>query len=365
MANIGYTFAMTMDAPTSIPAGPGGPVPPPLPRPPRQAGCWIAAVVLAVLLLLSALANLAMYAGRVFDGRPGGTGGAAADEFPEFEEIWSYGDGDVKAVRLALTGVISREAAGGIWKAGLDPVEQLLLQIRAARQDQAVRAIILELDSPGGVMTPTDEIYQALQDFRASGEGRRVVALVRDLAASGAYYVAMASDWIVAEPTAVVGSIGVIMQTLNWKELSDKIGVRDVTITAGDNKDLLNPFRPVQPEHLAIFQDILDEMHDRFVNVVQKRLQVDPAALDQLTDGRVFSAQQAAAGGMIDQVGYWDDALAKVRELLGAEEVRVVRYEQPRGLAGFLARLSYPAPAIRLPAALNERQPRIMYLWTP
>ncbi len=321
-------------------------------------------MVLAVLLLLSAIANLALSSGPLFAGRSDGSS-RAADEFPDFEEIWSYGDGDVKAVRLALTGIISRDADGGIWDAGLDPVEQLLQQIRAARQDRAVRAILLELDSPGGVMTPTDEIYQALQDFRASDDGRRVVVHVRDLAASGGYYIAMASDWIVAEPTAIVGSIGVIMQTLNWKELSDKIGVRDVTITAGDNKDLLNPFRPVQPEHLAIFQDILDEMHGRFVNVVQKRLQVAPAALDQLTDGRVFSARQAAAGGMIDQVGYWGDALAKARELLGAEEVRVVRYEQPRGLARFLARLSYPAPAIRLPAALGQRQPRIMYLWTP
>lgn len=339
--------------------------PPAQPRPASRVGCWLAAIVLGSLLLLSAGVNLALLLGLLLAGQTSGSGQAAADEFPEFEEIWSYGGGDIKAVRLALTGVISRESAGTFWDAGLDPVEQLLLQIRAARQDAAVRAIILEVDSPGGVMTPTDEIYQALQDFRASDEGRRVVVLVRDLAASGAYYVAMASDWIVAEPTAIVGSIGVIMQTLNWKELSDKIGVRDVTITAGDNKDLLNPFKPVQPEHLAVFQDILDEMHARFVNVVRQRLQLEPAALEQLTDGRVFSAALAAAQGMVDQVGYWDDAMAKVQELLGEAAVRVVRYEQPRGLMRFLAGMSSQAPALQLTAAFRKRQPRIMYLWSP
>ncbi len=345
--------------------------PPPLPealpaaRAPRRAGCWLAVILLAVLLLLSAFANLALLLGLFFAGGPIADGSPAADEFPEFQEIWSYGDGDVKAVRLALNGVIAREADGGFWDEGLDPTAELLLQIRAARQDGQVRAIILEVDSPGGVMTPTDEIYRELQEFRASADDRRVVVLVRDLAASGAYYIAMASDWIVAEPTAIVGSIGVIMQTLNWQELSDKIGIRDVTITAGDNKDLLNPFKPVQPEHLDVFQEILDEMHARFIAIVQQRLKLAPDALAQLTDGRVFSASLAAASGMVDQVGYWEDALAKVHELLGTAAVRVVRYEQPRGLARFLARLSLPLPAIKLPAALRDRHPRVLYLWTP
>lgn len=337
------------------------PPPPGHPQRPPRTGCRKIALVLLVLLFLNLIVSIALLARA----RSSESGNMAEDEFPTFEEIWSYGDGDVKAVRLELTGVITRDADGSFWDVELDPVEEWLRQIRAAKQDDAVRAIILEVDSPGGALTPTDEIYQALQEFRASDEGRRVVVHVRDIAASGGYYIAMASDWIVAEPTAVVGSIGVIMQTLNWKELSDKVGVHDVTITAGDNKDLLNPFRPVQPEHLAFFQNILDEMHDRFVNLVQKRLQLDPEVLKLLADGRVFSASQAISDGMIDQIGYFDDTLAKTRELLGVEKLRVVRYDQQRGLAHFLARLSSPMPGIHLLEALRRPQMRMMCLWTP
>lgn len=352
---------MNIENPTPASGSMPAPTLPERPQRPPRTGCRKIAILLLVLLFLNLVVGIAL----LTRARSSASGNMAEDEFPSYEEIWSYGDGDVKAVRLELTGVITRDADGGFWDVNLDPVEEWLRQIRAAKQDDAVRAIILEVDSPGGALTPTDEIYQALQEFRASDEGRRVVVHVRDMAASGGYYIAMASDWIVAEPTAVVGSIGVIMQTLNWKELSDKIGIHDVTITAGDNKDLLNPFRPVQPEHLAVFQDILDEMHNRFVNLVQDRLQLDPAALKSLADGRVFSANQAISDGMINQIGYFDDTLAKTRELLGVEALRVVRYDQPRGLAQFLARLSYQMPGINLLKVLRQPQMRIMSLWTP
>ena len=183
--------------------------------------------------------------------RPGAgrrSAGKAEDEFPTFTEKWSYGSGDVKTVRIAVEGPIFRESEESFFGFKYDKIEAILRQIRAAKNDEAVKAIILEVDSPGGDLTASDEIYKALQDFKRCAEGRKIIVFVRNMAASGGYYVSAPADWIIAEPTSIIGSIGVIMQTLNWKGLSEKIGLTDVTIKSGTNKDLLNPFRDVSPD---------------------------------------------------------------------------------------------------------------------
>ncbi|MCA1809017.1 MAG: signal peptide peptidase SppA [Lentisphaerae bacterium] len=325
-------------------------------------GFWLVIILLAGLLALSVFGNLALLAGLI--ATAGQSQPEGSDEFPAFHERPSYGVDGPKAVRIALAGIITRDAAGGLLFPGPDHVDLVLRQIRAARQDQEVQAIILEIDSPGGAITPTDEIYHALQKFRSSTPDRRVLVHVRDMAASGGYYVAMASDWIIAEPTAIIGSIGVIMQTLNWKTLSENIGIRGVTITAGKNKDLLNPFEEINPEHLAILQQIADDMHGRFAGIVRDRLGLDDDTLARLTDGRVYVATAAARQGMIDQIGYWDDVMDKLRELLDTEDVYVVRYEQPHSFASLLARMSLPDAGLL--SSLNRQQaPRLMYLWRP
>lgn len=333
---------------------------------PSRSGYWAVIIILFILLGFSFLGNLVFFAGAVSFIRYPETAQTAVDEQPKFQETWIYGAGDVKVVKLNLTGIISRTTgSSGLLDREFDPVKLLLRQIRAARNDQKVQAIILDLNTPGGVITPTDEIYTELQNFRASSDDRKVIVLVRELAASGGYYVAMASDWIIAEPTALVGSIGVIMQTLNWKGLSEKIGVHDVTITAGNNKDLLNPFQAVKQEHLDIFQTLLNEMHARFLQIVQTRLKMDTETLAPLADGRVFSAENALSLGLIDEIGYWDDVLNKTYQILGIKQARVVRYEEERTFFHLLSRLSTSSPAIQLPNLLPDRETHLMYLWTP
>jgi protease IV len=283
------------------------------------------------------------------------------DEAPKLDETWSFGSGDVKVARIPLDGIIMRNEEEGFFSARSDMVESILTQVRAAERDTEMRAIILEVNSPGGGVTPSDEIYNALRKFRASRPDRRVVVFIRDLGASGAYYAAMAGDFIIAEPTAVVGSIGVIMQTMNLQGLSEKIGITDVTIKSGTNKDMLNPFRPVDTNQLALLQVLIDDMQTRFSGIMAESRKLDRAAKPELFDGRIFSAGDALNKGLIDEVGYWNDALARTAQLLDTGALRVVRYEPQRT---FFEQLVEGKSPVVLPS-LKLRSPQFLYLWKP
>jgi protease-4 len=282
------------------------------------------------------------------------------DEMPKLDETWSFGSGDVKVVRIPLDGVIMRSEEGGLFSARSDMVENILTQVRVAEHDPDMRAIILEVNSPGGGVTPSDEIYNALRKFRESRPDRRIVVFIRDLGASGAYYASMAADCIIAEPTAVIGSIGVIMQSMNFQGLSEKVGIKDVTIKSGANKDMLNPFRAVDTNQVALLQTLIDEMQSRFRGIVANARKLDPTAPD-LFDGRIFSASNALDKGLIDEIGYWNDALAHTAQLLDTGALRVVRYEPQRT---FFEQLIDGKTSIALPN-LKLHSPQFLYLWKP
>ncbi len=283
------------------------------------------------------------------------------DEAPKLNETWSFGSGEVKVARIALDGVIMRAEEEGFLTARSDMVESTLTQVRAAERDPKMRAILLEVNSPGGGVTPSDEIYNALRGFRSSRPDRRVVVFIRDLGASGAYYAAMAADFIIAEPTAAIGSIGVIMQTMNFKGLSDKIGITDVTIKSGANKDMLNPFQPVNTNQLVLLQELIDDMQTRFKGIVAESRKLDPAKVPELFDGRIFSASAALDKGLIDEVGYWKDALARTAQLLDTGALRVIRYEPQRT---FFEQLIEGKSPVILPS-LKLHSPQFLYLWKP
>ncbi|MGE4488019.1 MAG: signal peptide peptidase SppA [Kiritimatiellales bacterium] len=311
---------------------------------------WIAIIILSLLLAGSWLSR----AKRAEADYP-------RDEAPKLEETWSYGSGDIKVVRIPLQGVIMHPEDEGLFSARVDMVSSTLMQIRAAERDPDVRAIILEVNSPGGGVTPSDEIYDALSRFRKSRPDRRIVVFIRDLGASGAYYASMASDWIIAEPTAVVGSVGVIMQSMNLQGLAEKIGITDVTIKSGANKDMLNPFEPVNTNQVALLQKLIDDMYARFSGLVIDNRKMDPATASGLLDGRIFSANDALENGLIDEIGYWDEALARTAALLDTGALYVIRYEAPKSLLESLLGTRSP---VTLPK-LNLSSPTFLYLWKP
>ncbi|HMP68209.1 MAG TPA: signal peptide peptidase SppA [Pirellulaceae bacterium] len=336
--------------------------PPPLPKRKSSRVAWILVLLLAIGLFISVMMNIGLGLRAAFGAGWSDTQDIAVDEFPRFDEEWSFGSGTTKVVRLSLEGMIFRSIDTGWFGGSYDMTASLLAQIQAAIQDPEVKAILLEIDSPGGAVNPTDEIYRALMAFRASAEGRVIVTHVRDMAASGGYYAAMASDWIYADPTAIIGSIGIIMQTLNWHALSERLGISDVTIKSGANKDMLNPFRESRPEELALLQDVVDDLHLRFVSIVSEARGYTSEELTALADGRVFTAPRALHHGLVDDIGTWRDATAKIAELLDVPEVRLIRYYRQAGFLDWLFRARLPEP-VRL---LHPVQPpRFLYLWSP
>ena len=326
-------------------------------------GFWVTIVILGVFLFISMILNMGLFIGLA--ARSGtSVAGKAEDEFPTFTEKWSYGSGDVKTVRIAVEGPIFRESEESFFRFKYDKIEAILRQIRAARNDAAMKAIILEVDSPGGDLTASDEIYKALQDFKRGADDRKIVVFVRNMAASGGYYVSAPADWIIAEPTSIIGSIGVILQTINWKGLSEKIGLTDVTIKSGTNKDLLNPFRDVSPTQVAQLQEMIDAMYRQFFVIVQTNRNIEVESLKAIADGRIFSADMALKNRLIDQIGYWEDAVAKTAELVGEKSVKIVRYERRPEFFEMLSQIRSPVSFSR--SGLSEvATPRMMYLWRP
>lgn len=283
------------------------------------------------------------------------------DEMPSMREIWSSGSGTVKVARIRISGMIMLNN-GNLRGPGDGSAGSALRAVRRATMDPEVVAILLEVDSPGGGITASDVLYNALRNFRRSREDRAIVAMLGDLAASGGYYVALAADRIVAHPTTVTGSIGVLMRSFNLRELADKIGIKDVTIKSGGNKDMFNPLRDLTPAQEALMQEVVDSLHARFVRLVSENRNLPQDKVRALADGRIFLAQQAQAEGLIDAIGYSADAEAEVAQLLGDASLRFIRYAEEPSLLDFLrGPRFFGLRDVRNQFLQNET--RLLYLW--
>lgn len=271
------------------------------------------------------------------NGMADGDAGAKERKGPEdvgsFRKTWVDGAGGAKApkvLRIPLTGVImSSDRGRGFFETTEDgSAPAALRKIRAAIEDEEIDGLFLCIDSPGGGVTASDELHHAVRRFRESRKGRFALVLMGDTCCSGGYYVACAADFVMARPTSLTGSIGVLLNGVNAAELVRKIGVAPVTVVSGRNKDLLNPLKPVDSGHVEIVQNAVDQMHRRFVSVVAEGRRMDEKKAVALADGRVFSAPDALANGLVDAIGYREDALARLRAMAGDRDVRVVRYQE-------------------------------------
>jgi protease-4 len=240
-------------------------------------------------------------------------------------------------------------------------------ELEMAEDDDRVRAVVLRINSPGGTVTASDILYHEITSFKA----RRkipVVACILDVGASGGYYIALAADRIVVHPTTVTGSIGVLMLTVNASGLLEKIGVSASYVTSGDFKDMGSPFRSVRPEERAIFQNLIDRFYGRFVELVARSRKLDEARVRAFADGRVYTAGQALELGLVDQIGYLEDAIKAGKSAAGLDEARVVTYHRPRQYrATIYSSAETPAPVTGIPelARLVVSGPRFLYLWWP
>jgi protease-4 len=249
------------------------------------------------------------------------------------------GVGDAVAV-IRLDGVISSYEDYFTWE-GIAPglVTDLLAQAAA---DPAVKAVVVRVNSPGGSVVASDEIYHAFLEFE-----KPIVVWMGDMAASGGYYIACGSDYIFAHPGTLTGSIGVISQFLNVEELLDEIGVDVVVITSGPHKDTGSLFREMTEEEQALWRGITDQVYGDFVDLVAQARDLPVEEVRELADGSVYTGQQALERGLVDEVGTPDDAIAKAAELGGIEgEPRVIELESVPSfldtLYGFQARSAVP-----------------------
>lgn len=261
-----------------------------------------------------------------------------------------YISGNRKAInKIAVIQVNGIIANGGVdsWDkvASSDSISN---QIYSAQIDPDIRAIILEINSPGGEISAIDKIYNYIKEFKVTK--RPVVALFDSMAASGGYYISAETDWIVAGRLSITGSIGVIIDSIKYYDLLGKIGVQDEVYKTGEFKDILNPARPTTLPEKEILKNMIDESYNVFVGIVSqgrisrnKKLTPEYIKRSEIGDGRIFSGQEALSLGLVDELGYYSEAVNKAISLAGLDksDVQIVRYEEKLTFAQLLSRLMF------------------------
>ena len=299
----------------------------------RKLGCL--SIFLFVALCGSILVNfaLAITAFRKLDG-------VATDEEsrPRFREVivenGSRGSSDKIAV-ITLRGIISTGISGNV---GESMVDDLRWQLEQARNDDEVRAVVLEVDSPGGEVTASDMIYNAVAKTRAK---KPVVVYMESLAASGGYYVSCGGKYLMANETSITGSIGVIIQTLNYEQLFNKIGLASVVFKSGKFKDMLNGARPMTPEERDYVQSFVMKTYEKFLGIVAKERNLPAETLrNGIADGRILSGRDALDNKLIDGLGQIEDAFAKAKDLGRSPSAKIVKYGPPFSLNRFFRMLN-------------------------
>jgi protease IV len=298
----------------------------------RNLGCL--SIFLFVALIASVLINfvLAVTAFRRVSG-------VSREEvpMPRFREIVvqraTHGS-DEKIAHIVLRGLISSSISGNV---GDSMVDDMRLSLQEAREDDKVRAIVLEIDSPGGEVTAADMIYNAVVKTRAK---KPVVVYMDSLAASGGYYISCGGKYLMANETTITGSIGVIIQTLNYEQLFNKVGLASVVFKSGKFKDMLNGARPITPEEREYIQSFVMKTYDKFLGIVARERNLSPDSLrNTVADGRILSGKDALEDKLIDGLGQIEDAFAKARQLGNAPDAAIVKYGPPFVLSRFLRAL--------------------------
>lgn len=290
------------------------------------------------------------------------------------KETTVSGSGKDKILIIDISGIISEEGKSSLVGLSGEPdiVARIREELKLAAKDKHIKAIILRINSPGGTVTAADIIYHEIEQFKEK-TGIKVIASIMDLGASGGYYVAVSADKIVAHPTTVTGSIGVIMLNLSFEGLLQKIGVKDTSIKTGEYKDMGSPLKTMTEEERKIFQSVMNNLYERFLAVIAKnRKELTPEKIKSLADGRIYTAQQALELKLIDQIGYLDETIAQAKKDAGIEDARVVIYHRPgtykNNIYSQLSSSSFGAINllnIDLKTFIRSGTPSFMYLWTP
>lgn len=281
------------------------------------------------------------------------------------------GKGEDKIALVNIDGVIvEHEPSGGLGVLQEDvtsarKIKKILQEIESNRK---VKIVLLRVNSPGGSAVASEEIYQEFLDFKAR-TGKKVVAYFSDIAASGGYYVAMSADSIVANPSTITGSIGVIVSYLNVKTLAEKLGVKQIVYKSGVHKDILSEFEEPTDDEKKIIQSVVNDSYENFVKAVSLGRHLPTETARTFGDGRIYSAKQAEQLGLIDKIGTFEQAVTAAKTLAKISEAEVIEYGRASFLENFLGNL---APRMTIPFLSESGNyfgrvlgPQILYLYSP
>jgi len=234
--------------------------------------------------------------------------------------------------------------------------KELVEELKRYGEDDSIKAILLRIDSPGGAVVPSQEIYDEVKRIRTAGK-KKVVASMGTVAASGGYYIAAGAEKIIANPGTLTGSIGVIMELVNVEGLLQKIGVEGVVIKSGENKDVGSPFRKMTEKEHALLQHVMDDVHAQFIEAVAEGRSLKVDVVRSYADGRIFTGRQAKEIGLVDELGDLQDAIKRTAELAGIKgepqtvetQKRLSLIELLRGeFLGKWEGAHFPATSVRL-----------------
>lgn len=272
------------------------------------------------------------------------------------EEVIRKGPASKKIAVINVQGVIYSELANDVQR-----------QLKAARQDKRVKGLIVRVNSPGGTISGSDRIYREIQKYREE-EGKPVIAFMQGVAASGGYYTSVACEKIIAEPTTITGSIGVISWYFVVQELlENKLGILPVTVKSGKRKDWPSSFRAPSEEELEYMRDkLITPAYERFLEVVAEGREgtLSPDKIKELADGSIYGAKEALEEKLIDEIGYLDEAIELVKSMAKIEDARVVEYRKPFSFASFLTYRSRNILTINKETLFELGTPQVMYLWS-
>jgi protease-4 len=285
----------------------------------KRSGCALLLVFLA--LCASLFFNLVLMA---LLGTGGAESMASRGFMPALQEI-TVEDGAAGAGKIAVIPVQGIIYTDDQTEWGTSMVDDIKNALQTALEDDSVKAVVLAVNSPGGEVTASDIIYHEVLKVQKK---KPVVVAMTSLAASGAYYIACAADWIVANETTFTGSIGVIIQSLNYEGLFDKVGLDAVVFKSGKFKDMLSGSRPMTPEEQAYVESMVMQVYERFLGIVSRARDLPADGLrDTFADGRIITGKDAKEAGLVDQIGYVEDAYDKARALADAPDAGVIRYQ--------------------------------------
>ncbi|HLX96814.1 MAG TPA: signal peptide peptidase SppA [Verrucomicrobiae bacterium] len=308
----------------------------------------IFAIILLVLLLVSLFGNFAQLVSQALSFKGGLGNSISRDVGPNLDEcLLKDNDASSKIAVITVDGIISGQTVD---QAGNNLVDVIQAQLDRAKDDRRVKAVILKVDSPGGEVLASDEIYREIKDFQKDS-GKPVVCSMGSLAASGGYYISSPCRWIVANDLTITGSIGVILHTWNYRGLMDKIGLRPEVFKSGKFKDMLSGEREtndIPPEERIMVQGLIDETYQKFKDVVaagrgaahdQNKKEGRPLALDwaNYADGRVLSGTRAYDLGFVDEIGDFQDAVDRTQKIAGIiGNANLIEYRERYDFSNFL-----------------------------